>query len=197
MFVSMRQHFLDYHFGYFTRKSVIFLNPHHQPPCSTQPLVIPDWSCNEFLPSFFLLLSLFLSLHMLLRDLGTFQTWRKRGRDKMGEEKMARWRESRKSDTSRMRYKVEGEGEETCVTCVSCTFTYLQTHRWCLSPIIIRINHRAHNNIKQGTPVVFNASSHGKWFYLLRKKVMMNTQKRKSISIHPPFSQKLSINNYV
>ena len=26
----------------------IFLNPHHQPPCSTQPLVTPDWSRNVF-----------------------------------------------------------------------------------------------------------------------------------------------------
>ena len=64
----------------------IFLNPHHQPPCSTQPLVTPDWSCNVFPLSFLLSsslsesplsLSLSLSLHMLLWDLGRLQTRRR------------------------------------------------------------------------------------------------------------------------
>lgn len=76
----------------------IFLNPHHQPPCSTQPLVTPDWSCSVFALSFFLLVSVShsvsLSPHMLLWDLGRLQT---PGRgDKVGEKETAKRRERMK-----------------------------------------------------------------------------------------------------
>lgn len=76
----------------------IFLNPHHQPPCSTQPLVTPDWSCNVF-P---LVLLVSLSLHMLLWDLGRLQTQQRRERRQSGKER---------DDKNTLKDKTEGAEE--------------------------------------------------------------------------------------
>lgn len=52
MFVSMRQQETALSrfplWVVYKRICHIFLNPRHQPPCSTQPLATPDWSCNVF-----------------------------------------------------------------------------------------------------------------------------------------------------
>lgn len=68
----------------------IFLNPHHQPPCSTQPLVTPDWSCNVFPLSKSQWVTCSFSLHMLLWDLGRLQTQEEETVDKMEEKEAVR-----------------------------------------------------------------------------------------------------------
>lgn len=113
----------------------IFLNPHHQPPCSTQPLVTPDWSCNVFPLSSSLAVSHSLSLSLSpyvavgsrkTSDAGKTRrrgrVWEKRnhGHSKDEEEKKKAKEQKRRSVKVSWRYRQsethcgEGEGREPC-----------------------------------------------------------------------------------